>query len=144
MKTLVVLLLCCLPTYAQKMHVKVLTHTVDGRNYTRVVPGAVVGSGNANSNCGSYGNSVNCSAEGSGNSVSLPAHTQGETLAHIQMMLLLPDGRRVGVYCNDKDVGELRVRIHACKNPETDELEADFSGKNVKLTWGVGLDGKKK
>ena len=131
MKTAALLLLCCLPAFAQKMHVKVLTHTVDGRSYTRTFPGLGSSKGNANANCGVYGNSANCSGAASGNSISVPAHTQGETLAHIQMLLLLPDGRRVGVYCNDKDVGELRVRIHACKNPETDEMEADFSGKNV-------------
>jgi hypothetical protein len=143
MKTLVLLLLC-LPACAQKMHVKVVAHTVDGRSVMRVIPGMTLNNGNANANCGSYGNSVNCSGTTSGNSVSLPSRTQETTLAHIQMLLLLPDGRRVGVYCNDKDVGLLQQRIHACKNPETDELEANFSGKNVKLTWGVGLDGKKK
>jgi len=60
------------------------------------------------------------------------------------MLLLLTDGRRVGVYCNDHII-LMGPRIHACKNPEVDEFEADFSsGEKVKLTWGVGLDGKKK
>ncbi len=144
MKTAVLLFLCCASAFAQKMHVKVLAHTVDGSSVMRVVPGMTLNNGNANANCVAYGNSANCSGAASGSSVSLPAHTQETTLAHIQMLLLLPDGRRVGVYCNDKDVGVLQQRIHACKNPETEELEANFSGKNVKLTWGVGLDGKKK
>lgn len=137
-------LLLCVPAFGQKMHVKVLEHTVDGRSYTRVVPGVVINNGNANANCGAYGNTANCSGASSGTTISAPAHRQEGMLAHIQMLLLLPDGRRVGVYCNDKDVGVLQQRIHACKNPEVDEFEADFSGKNVKLTWGVGLDGKKK
>jgi hypothetical protein len=144
MKSLVLLFLCCLSAGAQKLHVKVLTHTVDGKTFTRVVPGIGASNGNANANCGAYGNSVNCSTAAAANSIYLPAHTQELMLAHIQMLLLLPDGRRAGVYCNDHTVGLAQSRIHTCKNPEVDEFEADFSGAKVKLTWGVGLDGKKK
>ena len=137
-------LLLCVPAFGQKMHVKVLEHTIDGRSVTRVVPGIVMNNGNASANCGAYGNTANCSGSSNGTSVSVPAHTISGTMAHIEMLLLLPEGRRVGVYCNDKDVGVLQQRIHACKNPEVAEFDADSSGKNVKLTWGVGLDGKKK
>jgi hypothetical protein len=129
---LALLFLLCVPAFSQKMHVKVLTHTVDGQTVTRTVPG--IGLSNVNASSGAA----------SGSSIYLPAHTQELTLAHIQMLLLLPDGRRVGVYCNDHPVGLEKSRIHACKNPEVDEFDADFSGANVKLTWGVGLDGKKK
>jgi hypothetical protein len=140
--------LLSVPAAAQKLHVKVVTHTVDGKSVMRVLPGVSLGNGNAYTNCAAYGNAANCSGTASGSSVSIPAHTQEFTLAHIQMLLLLPDGRRVGVYCNDRPKLMQTLagppRIQACKNPEVDEIEADFSGEKVKLTWGVGLDGKKK
>jgi hypothetical protein len=147
MKILAVLVVClpiAAPTFAQKMHVKVLTHTVDGTSVVRFVPGIGISNGAANANCAAYGNSANCSGTAAGSSIYVPAHTQDLTLSHIQMLLLLPDGRRVGVSCNDHAVGLAKARIHACKNPEVDEFESDFSGDKVKLTWGVGLDGKKK
>jgi hypothetical protein len=141
---LALIFLVSLPAAAQKLHVKVLAHTVDGKSVMRVVPGVNLSSGNANANCAAYGNSANCSSGASGNTVSIPARTQEVTMAHIQMLLLLPDGRRVGVYCNDHARPGAPLYTHYCKNPEVDEFEANFSGDKVKLTWGVGLDGKKK
>jgi hypothetical protein len=137
------LLLLCVPAVAQKMHVKVIEHSVDGRQFTQMIPGFGMSNGNAVANCATYGNAANCSATSNGNSVYMPAHTVQVSMAHIQMLLLLPDGRRVGVYCNDHVI-MLGPRVRACKNPEVNEFEADFSGEKVKLTWGVGLDGKKK
>jgi len=145
---LAVFLLLTAPAVAQKLHVKMLTHTVDGQSQTRVTPGVTINNGNADANCAAYGSSANCSATASGTSIAIPAHTEEFTLAHIHMLLLLPDGRRVGVYCNEHTklmqpiAGPRRIQV--CKIPEVDESEADFSGEKVKLTWGVGLDGKKK
>lgn len=141
---LALLLLLTVPVTAQKMHVKVIEHSVDGKQFTRLIPGIGLSNGSATANCGAYGNTANCSATSAGNSVYLPAHTIELSMAHIQMLLLLPDGRRVGVFCNDHFGSFAQSRLHTCKNPEVAELDADFSGDKVKLTWGVGLDGKKK
>ena len=141
---LALLLLLSFPAVAQKLHVKVLTHTVDGRSVMRVLPGISVSNGNANANCAAYGNSANCAASASGNTTSIPARSQEIMMAHIQMLLLLPDGRRVSVYCNDHSLPGSPLWLHYCKNPEVDEFEANFSGGKVRLTWGIGLDGKKK
>jgi hypothetical protein len=140
---LALLMMLCVPAFAQKMHVKVVEHTIDGTPYTRVVPGIGLSNGNATANCGAYGSGANCSATSNGNSIYLPPQAVSGMMAHIQILLLLPDGRRVGVYCNDRVI-MLGPRTRPCKNPLVDEFEADFSGKNVKLTWGVGLDGKEK
>jgi hypothetical protein len=136
MRLAAIVLFLSVSAVAQKMPVKVLRHSVDGKSVTRFIPGL----GLANGTATAYGNT----ATASGSSVYLPAHTQELTLNRIEMLLLLPDGRRAGVYCNDHGIGLTKERIHSCKNPEVDELEADFSGDKVKLTWGVGLDGKKK
>lgn len=145
MKTFALLLLCIgTGSFAQKMHITVISHTVDGVPFVRYAPGIALRNGNATVNCAAYGNTANCSGNESGNSIFLPAHTVEGSLNHIQMLLQLPDGRRVGVYCNDHFGSFAQSHLHTCKNPEVDELEADFSSDKVKLTWGIGLDGKKK
>jgi len=140
MKALAVFLILCIPAFGQKMEVKVVRHFVDGHPYTRMVPGIGIGNANATANFNSYG----ATANGSASSIYMPPHTIGGSLNHIDMLLLLPDGRHVRVYCDDHFKGLAQVRVQYCKNPESDELGADFSGEKVKLTWGVGIDGKKK
>lgn len=140
---LALLLLLAVPACAQKMHVKVIKHAVDGVPFTRVVPGFGLNNGNATANCTAYGSTANCAANSSGSSIYLPAHTVEGSLTRIQMLLLLPDGRRVGIYCNDHFGGFAQAHLHTCKNPEADDLDADFSGDKVKLKWVVGIDGKK-
>jgi hypothetical protein len=132
MKLLALLLLISTAAFSEKIPVKVLKHTVDGKDLTRIVPGISVGSAS------SYSNTT------SANVVTLPSHTQEITLNHIQMLLLLPDGRRVGVYCNDHPPKGRPLQIHYCKNPYVDELEAEFSGEKVKLIWNIGIDSKHK
>ena len=141
MKTLIVFLCLSTCAVAQKMHVKVLERSFDGTPYTRLVPGIVLNNGNATANCSAYGNVANCSGASNGSSIILPPHEVSGVMAHRQMLLLLPDGRRVGVYCDDHLKG---AKIHYCHNPGTDELEAKFSGQKVKLTWRLGWDAKRK
>lgn len=144
LKFLVVVMMCvgaC--AFAQKLHVKVLEHSVDGRPFSRVVPGFGMNNGNANANCAAYGKTANCSVNSSGSSMFLPAHTVDGVVAHIQMLLLLPDGRRVEVICDDHFWGLTQAHQHHCKNPEVEEFEGDFSGEKVKLKWSVGIGGNK-
>lgn len=138
MKT-IALVLCLLSScaFGQKMSVKVLNHTDNGIPYRRFVPGMIFGRSNATA----YGNSASVS----GSAVGMPAHEIEGVLKNIELLLKLPDGRTVKVSCTDhKKIGMDPNRIHFCKEPQTDELEANFSGAKVKLTWGVGIDGKKK
>jgi hypothetical protein len=130
MKTLALLLLLCAPAFAEKMAVKVIAHSIDGKEYTRVVPGFAAGDGNALAN--SYSTS----------SIYAPARAVQDSLTDIVMTLLLPDGRKIFVGCEDHSRG--LSKRHNCKNPTTDTLEADFSGDNVKLRWAADIDGKKK
>ena len=60
------------------------------------------------------------------------------------MTLLLPDGRRVDVGCEDRPRGLTKFSRHSCKNPTADELEANFSGDKVKLSWREDGGGKKR
>jgi len=144
MRKFLAVMLLCVPVAAQKMHVKVAAQTIDGVPFTRYVPGIGLNNGNASANCAVYGNTANCSGSSTGSSIYLPSHTVSGSLRHVEMLLLLPDGRSTVVYCNDHLWGLTQAHLAACKNPEVDGVDADFSGDKVKLTWGVGLDGKKK
>ena len=133
---LALLLLLCVPAVAQKLHVKIDKRRVNGVPFTRYVPGIGLSNGSATVN----GNTANAS----GSSIYAPPHTVEGSLTNIELLLLLPDGRSAAVFCGTHFSGLYQSRRHDCKYPEVDELEADFSGEKVKLTWGVGLDGKKK
>jgi hypothetical protein len=132
MKTLALLLLLCSPAFAEKVNVKVVEHTVGGTEYTQPVPS--VSSGNGSEPADSYSTSW----------VYVPPHSVQNSLTDILMTLLLPDGRRVLVGCEDHLSGLTKANRHNCKNPTADELEANFSGDKVKLSWVAGLGGKKK
>ena len=132
MKTIALLLLLCAPAFAEKMAVKVIAHSIDGKEYTRVVPGFAAGDGNASAD--SYSTS----------SIDTPANTVHDSPTDIVMTLLLPDGRKIFGGCEVHSSGLSKANRHNCKNPTTDTLEADFSGDNVKLRWAADIDGKKK
>jgi hypothetical protein len=131
MKFISLLLLAALtsPALAEKMNVKVIKHSVGGAEFTK----ADFSSGN-----GSYGSSST-----SANTFYLQPHTEQGSLTDIVMTLLLPDGRKVDVGCEDHLGGLTKSNRHDCKNPTVDNLEANFSGSKVKLTWVAGFDGKK-
>jgi hypothetical protein len=132
MKTIALLLLLCAPAFAEKMAVKVIAHSIDGKEYTRIVPGFAAGDGNALAN--SYSTS----------SVYAPAQAVQDSPTDIVMTLLLPDGRKIFVGCEVHFSGLSKTNRHNCKNPTADTLEADFSRDNVKLRWAADIDGKKK
>jgi hypothetical protein len=132
MKTLALLLLLCSTALAEKVNVKVVEHTVGGTEYTQPVP--AVSSRDGSESADSYSTSW----------VYVPPHSVQNSLTDILMTLLLPDGRRVLVGCEDHLSGLTKANRHNCKNPTADELEANFSGDKVKLSWVAVLGGKKK
>jgi hypothetical protein len=133
MKTLALLLFLCSPAFAEKVNVKVVEHTVGGTEYTQPLPDVSLGNGSESAD--SYSTS----------SVYVPPpHSVQNSLTDILMTLLLPDGRRVLVGCEDHLSGLTKANRHNCKNPTADELEANFSGDKVKLSWVAGFGGKKK
>ncbi len=144
MKTLALLLcLCSAVAVAEKMTVEVIAHTVGGSPYTQSAPGMAGSNGGSSATCGADG-SANCAGSSSTSSVFLPTRPDRATLTDIVMTLLLPDGRRVDVGCEDRPGGFIKRRGHNCKNPTVTRLEADFSADKVKLTWSADGGGKKK
>jgi hypothetical protein len=142
MKKLIVLLCLAPCAFAQKMQVKVIGHKTPGYAYTRNLPGVALSNGNSSANCSAYGNNANCSSSGNSGTVYVPPRTVQGTLYGQNITLLLPDGRKALVHCEDH-YSKMTNGLHQCKAPAVDEIEADFSGKKVKLKWPVGIDGKK-
>jgi hypothetical protein len=146
MKFLALLLLTALssPALAEKMNVKVIKHSVGGAEFAK--PESVLsGGGSASTNCSTYSNAANCFSSSSTSSSTLyvPPETGQVSVSDIVMTLLLPDGRKIDVGCEDHLGGSTKANRHDCKNPTVDNLEANFSGSKVKLTWVAGFGGKK-
>jgi len=65
---------------------------------------------------------------------------QGATLS-----LLLPDGRIAVVNCASKLslFNPTPQTRRSCRVPPVDDIQAEFKGKDAKLSWPVSVDGKK-
>ena len=129
------LLLLLLPYLlcAQTLSVKVIDRRSSETHYTYRVR-RIAGSGSRRSRhcvAGLVGSSGPCSYKVSGATLSL----------------LLPDGRIAVVNCDYKfeerfsgPAGNRR----SCRMPMGEDGVANFKGENVKLSWAVSLDGRKK
>jgi hypothetical protein len=127
------------PAFAEKMNVRVLRHTVGDTDYTKIPD-----DGSSFANCDAYASTANCRGSSSTSTVSSPPQTAAGSLTDVLMTLLLPDGRTIDVGCEDHLRGLTNAHRHNCKNPTTNDLEANFSGDKVKLTWVAEIGGKKK
>lgn len=57
------------------------------------------------------------------------------------LSLLLPDGRIVVVNCDSRPLpGSTQQR--SCREPLTDEIQAEFDQDNARLVWNASIDGK--
>ena len=144
MKLFLCLLILASAAFAEKMNVRVLRHTVGDTDYTKIVSGLVSDDGSSFANCDAYASTANCHGSSSTSTVSSPPQTAAASLTDVLMTLLLPDGRTIDVGCEDHLSGLTNARRHDCKNPTTNDLEANFSGDKVKLTWVAGIGRKKK
>ncbi len=140
------LVVCSASAMAQKLSVTIVNRQDNETDYSYVVAGYSSAQSNANINCNSIGNSVNCNGSGTTSGYTTPAqevsfHVSGATLS-----LLLPDGRVAVVNCKSKFAEHMagpRGNHRSCRVPLINEVEADFHGDKAKLRWPVSLDGKK-
>lgn len=139
MRTLLCLFLLCSFAAAETLNVKVIDHHVgeDGDIKPASAP-------NASAGCGAYGNAAICSSSSSDDSLYAPTHDLQPSPTDIVITLLLPDGRKVVVGCEDRLQALAKHHRHSCKNPMGNDIVANFSGSKAKLTWPVGFNSKKK
>lgn len=128
-------------------------HIVDKKSnsseYQYTVPGYAV------SNCGGFasasatgnstGTTTTANAWGLGtancSTVSTESHTVDYSVSGATLSLLLPDGRIVVVNCDSRPLpGSTQQR--SCREPLTDEIQAEFDQDNARLVWNASIDGK--
>ncbi len=129
------------------MDVKIIQRKNAQTNYDYVVLGQSFSTSNGNVNCNAYGNTASCSGSSTTNGYNTPARAVSFSVMGATYSLLLPDGRVVVVNCASKFKERMAGREgnhRSCHMPLVDDIQADFKGKNAKLSWVVSLDGKKR
>jgi hypothetical protein len=147
MKALCIWVALVSPLAAQSFSVKVVKRQTGETRYTYQVTGHLT----STSTCygTAFGNFANVNCNGS-----TPANTEipapqviSFRLTGATFSLLLPDGQIAVVNCASKFAEHFAGRAgnrRSCRMPLVDDIQADFKGKNAKLSWPVSLDGKKK
>ena len=147
MKALCIWVALVSPLAAQSFSVKVVKRQTGETRYTYQVTGHLTSASTCYGTA--YGNfaNVNCNASTPTNTdppapQAFTLHLTGATFS-----LLLPDGQIAVVNCASKFAEHFAGRAgnrRSCRIPLVDDIQADFKGKNAKLSWPVSLDGKKK
>jgi hypothetical protein len=139
--------ICASVAFGQKMDVKIVQHQSAETNYNYVVPGHSSSTSNGSINCNAYGSTANCSGSSTTDGYVTASREVSYSVIGATFSLLLPDGRIAIVNC----VSKFKERMagpegnhRSCRMPLVDDIQAEFKGKNAKLSWVVSLDGKKK
>jgi hypothetical protein len=142
----VFVLFAVMPTFAQKLTVKIINREDNETDYTYVVPGFSSSNSNTNVNCSGDASNVNCNGTTTTNGVSTPGHEVSYHVRGATFSLQLPDGRVAVVNCESTFAEHMAGPAgnhRSCRVPLVDELEVEFSGDKAKLKWNVSIDGKK-
>jgi hypothetical protein len=135
-------------TSAQKMDARVIDRRADETTYIYHVPAHPSATPTAPTDC----NTISSSSSSSGNcSTSAPSTTDDPTSASpsyrvtgTTLALLLPGGRIAVVNCVSKNMLKIDpINRRSCRMPNTDAIQANFSGRSVKLKWQSRLDARK-
>ena len=135
---------------AQSYDVKIVQRQAHETGYTYQVAGHSSAHSNGSADCTaqSYGNNTaaNCNAVGTTNTSTTAPMVYSYSVTGATLSLRLPDGRTAVVNCVSKFAERFAGPAgnhRSCREPLTDDIRADFKGKNAKLSWSVSLDGKK-
>jgi hypothetical protein len=114
-------------------------YTVPGYSVS-TCSGAAFGTATATS----FGTTTTANASGFGTAncseVGASSHTVNYTVYGATLSLLLPDGRIVVVNCDSRpSPGSNQQRN--CREPLTDEIQAEFDQDNARLVWSASVDG---
>jgi hypothetical protein len=146
------LLFCVSLAFGQQMDVKIIGRRTSDTSYDYQVAGHAIS--NSNGGCsgtatGTDGDTANVDLDCS--STKTTTYTAPRdvsyTVTGATLSLLLPDGRVAVVNCASKFSERFAGRAgnhRSCRMPLVDDIQADFNGKNAKLSWVVSLDGKKR
>jgi hypothetical protein len=130
--------------------VKIIDRQNSESQYSYGLPGFSHAISTGDVNCNGSSENVHCSGDSTTNSETTDSREISYSVTGATFSLQLPDGRVVVVNCDSKSsfsfdypLIDSRVVRRSCRMPIVDDIQAEFKGKNAKLTWSVSLDGKK-
>jgi hypothetical protein len=126
---------------AQKVEASVLNRQTSDTDYAAVIPGFSNPGSQSAADCTAATPQADCAANIPSNigSGELTYNVTGTTLA-----LLLPDGRVAVVNCVSKYSPKGNyINRRTCGMPLVPSVQAEFKGKNARLEWPIGSNGKK-
>lgn len=128
--------------YAQKLDASVIYRQDSDVNYFAVIPGYSSAATEGGPDCSLDPLSVECEGTARSGS-SITAGNVTYNVVGTTLSLLLPDGRVAVVNCVNKYSPKGNyINRHSCGMPMVEHVQAEFNGKNAKLKWAVGADGK--
>jgi hypothetical protein len=108
--------------------------------------GQAIGSTYTASTYGTYRGTTDTSCNSSGDSTTTvaPPRQIAYSVRGATLSLRLPDGRVAVVNCDSKYAPKFDyINQRSCREPLTNEFEAQFNGEKAKLIWRVGISGEK-
>ena len=155
-RTLIIGSLCfaalAIAAAAQRTDVKVIDRRVSETAYNYQVPAQRVAPSDASADCNASSSSSSSSSSSNANCSSSDSSTAEDSattgpsyrVTGVTLALLLPDGKIAVVNCIRKNMLKFDyINRLSCRMPSTDALQADFSGKSVKLKWAETLNARK-
>src|SRR5579863_7437731 len=128
---------------AQKLDATVLYRQTSDSNYFAVIPGYTATPDEGGTDCSLEPLSEACSAPSRANGAIAAPGQVSYNLVGTTLSLLLPDGRVALVNCVNKYSSKGNyISRRVCDMPLVEHVEAELNGKNAKLKWPVGIDGK--
>ena len=134
---------CVQSVCAQKLDATVLYRQASDLNYFAVIPGYTVTPEEGGTDCSLEPLSEACASPSRANGAIASQNQVAYNLVGTTLSLLLPDGRVALVNCVNKYSPKGNyISRRICEMPLVEHVEAELNGKNAKLKWPVGSDGK--
>jgi hypothetical protein len=111
--------------------------------YQGQLPGSSSGQSSGQATCTAGGTVINCSSSGQSSGTVVPPRTTYDQATGAMFIVQAPDGRIAVVRCDSKYAlhGD-GINQRSCRFPPQRQFTAEFKGKDAKLRWSVGWDGK--
>ena len=128
---------------AQKLDATVLYRQTSDSNYFAVIPGYTSTPDEGGIDCSLEPLSEACATPSRANGAIASLGQVSYNLVGTTLSLMLPDGRVALVNCVNKYSSKGNyISRRICVMPLVEHVETELSGKNAKLKWPVGSDGK--
>lgn len=134
-------LTCCASSVsAQKLDATVLYRQNSDSGYSALIPGY---SNPASPDCAADVGNAACHSPTPATETGSAPSPVSYNLIGTTLSLLLPDGKIAVLNCINKYSARGNYISRGCGMPLVEHVQAEFKGKNARLEWPVGSDGKK-